>query len=161
MLFPRITTLVFNPTQTTLMLKIQHQNSLSQIWALSTASPFNLRHRKTYFASYCSSITMNESEGQNGKKEKIGTRGRACVVVLGDLGRSPRMQYHALSLARQVFFFSFKFIKKKKFSSLKINWRWNFSFYFTGISRSGHCCIWRYTFLFYGNKIKMCHIVSF
>uniref|UniRef100_A0A2N9J0C9 Glycosyl transferase family 1 domain-containing protein n=1 Tax=Fagus sylvatica TaxID=28930 RepID=A0A2N9J0C9_FAGSY len=44
---------------------------------------------------------MNESEGQNGKKEKIGTRGRACVVVLGDLGRSPRMQYHALSLARQ------------------------------------------------------------
>ncbi|KAJ4717399.1 UDP-glycosyltransferase TURAN [Melia azedarach] len=29
-------------------------------------------------------------------------RGRACVVVLGDLGRSPRMQYHALSLARQM-----------------------------------------------------------
>lgn len=29
-------------------------------------------------------------------------RGRACVVVLGDIGRSPRMQYHALSLARQV-----------------------------------------------------------
>ncbi|KAI4330165.1 hypothetical protein MLD38_028468 [Melastoma candidum] len=28
-------------------------------------------------------------------------RGRACVVVLGDFGRSPRMQYHALSLARQ------------------------------------------------------------
>ncbi|KAK6914469.1 Glycosyltransferase subfamily 4-like, N-terminal domain [Dillenia turbinata] len=27
--------------------------------------------------------------------------GRAAVVVLGDLGRSPRMQYHALSLARQ------------------------------------------------------------
>jgi beta-1,4-mannosyltransferase len=23
------------------------------------------------------------------------------VVVLGDIGRSPRMQYHALSLARQ------------------------------------------------------------
>ncbi|KAK4594577.1 hypothetical protein RGQ29_018313 [Quercus rubra] len=38
---------------------------------------------------------MNDYEGQNGK------RGRACVVVLGDLGRSPRMQYHALSLARQ------------------------------------------------------------
>nr|KJB43817.1 hypothetical protein B456_007G217900 [Gossypium raimondii] len=31
----------------------------------------------------------------------MGKRGRACVVVLGDLGRSPRMQYHALSLARQ------------------------------------------------------------
>ncbi|KAM1792011.1 UDP-glycosyltransferase TURAN-like isoform X1 [Malus sylvestris] len=32
---------------------------------------------------------------------KGGKRGRACVVVLGDIGRSPRMQYHALSLARQ------------------------------------------------------------
>ncbi|KAJ8755128.1 hypothetical protein K2173_018926 [Erythroxylum novogranatense] len=32
---------------------------------------------------------------------KMGKRGRACVVVLGDIGRSPRMQYHALSLARQ------------------------------------------------------------
>ena len=28
-------------------------------------------------------------------------RGRAQVVVLGDFGRSPRMQYHALSLADQ------------------------------------------------------------
>lgn len=28
---------------------------------------------------------------------------RACVVVLGDIGRSPRMQYHALSLAREGF----------------------------------------------------------
>lgn len=36
--------------------------------------------------------------GEN-KEEK---RGRACVVVLGDIGRSPRMQFHALSLARQV-----------------------------------------------------------
>ncbi|CAN0862230.1 UDP-glycosyltransferase TURAN [Linum grandiflorum] len=31
-------------------------------------------------------------------------RGRACVVVLGDIGRSPRMQYHALSLANQANF---------------------------------------------------------
>ncbi|KAK9165350.1 hypothetical protein Scep_000541 [Stephania cephalantha] len=36
------------------------------------------------------------------EREKIGRRrGRATLVVLGDLGRSPRMQYHALSLARQ------------------------------------------------------------
>ncbi|KZV44013.1 glycosyl transferase family 1 protein [Dorcoceras hygrometricum] len=28
-------------------------------------------------------------------------RNRVAVVVLGDIGRSPRMQYHALSLARQ------------------------------------------------------------
>ena len=27
---------------------------------------------------------------------------RVWVVVLGDFGRSPRMQYHALSLATQV-----------------------------------------------------------
>lgn len=27
-------------------------------------------------------------------------RMNACVVVLGDVGRSPRMQYHALSLAK-------------------------------------------------------------
>ncbi|MCO5570443.1 hypothetical protein L7F22_024165 [Adiantum nelumboides] len=32
----------------------------------------------------------------------MGKRNRAAVVVLGDLGRSPRMQYHALSLASQV-----------------------------------------------------------
>ena len=25
---------------------------------------------------------------------------RACVVVLGDIGHSPRMQYHALSLVK-------------------------------------------------------------
>ncbi|KAF8404865.1 hypothetical protein HHK36_009756 [Tetracentron sinense] len=35
------------------------------------------------------------------KQENIGRRGRAVVVVLGDIGRSPRIQYHALSLARQ------------------------------------------------------------
>jgi hypothetical protein len=28
---------------------------------------------------------------------------RACVVVLGDIGRSPRMQYHSLSLAKEGF----------------------------------------------------------
>lgn len=38
-----------------------------------------------------------------GKDESnVRARGRAAVVVLGDIGRSPRMQYHALSLARQV-----------------------------------------------------------
>ncbi|KAL6975518.1 chitobiosyldiphosphodolichol beta-mannosyltransferase [Sarracenia purpurea var. burkii] len=36
------------------------------------------------------------------EEANIGRRGRAAVVVLGDIGRSPRMQYHALSLARQV-----------------------------------------------------------
>lgn len=29
-----------------------------------------------------------------------GTDRRVCVLVLGDIGRSPRMQYHALSLSK-------------------------------------------------------------
>ncbi|PIN01314.1 Chitobiosyldiphosphodolichol beta-mannosyltransferase [Handroanthus impetiginosus] len=39
--------------------------------------------------------------GQNDKGFSMWKRNRAAVVVLGDIGRSPRMQYHALSLARQ------------------------------------------------------------
>jgi len=41
--------------------------------------------------------------GKSSEKMEGGRRGRACVVVLGDIGRSPRMQYHALSLSNQVF----------------------------------------------------------
>ncbi|XP_038006910.1 chitobiosyldiphosphodolichol beta-mannosyltransferase isoform X2 [Motacilla alba alba] len=33
-------------------------------------------------------------------RRRAGGAGRVCVAVLGDLGRSPRMQYHALALAR-------------------------------------------------------------
>ncbi|CAM6097512.1 unnamed protein product [Calypogeia fissa] len=35
------------------------------------------------------------------KSKKKGERQRAAVVVLGDIGRCPRMQYHALSLSKQ------------------------------------------------------------
>jgi len=55
------------------------------------------------------------------KEKKGGRRGRACVVVLGDIGRSPRMQYHALSLANQVFlvfpFFQFRVV-------IEFSWIW-------------------------------------
>lgn len=34
-------------------------------------------------------------------EEKIRARNRTHVLVLGDIGRSPRMQNHALSLARR------------------------------------------------------------
>lgn len=34
------------------------------------------------------------------RRQAVRGAGRVCVAVLGDLGRSPRMQYHALSLAR-------------------------------------------------------------
>jgi hypothetical protein len=36
------------------------------------------------------------------KDKKKGERRRAAIVVLGDIGRCPRMQYHALSLSKQV-----------------------------------------------------------
>ncbi|KAK4337113.1 hypothetical protein RND71_043431 [Anisodus tanguticus] len=35
----------------------------------------------------------------------------ACVVVLGDIGRSPRMQYHSLSLAKNGYNEVFEFKK--------------------------------------------------
>jgi len=35
------------------------------------------------------------------KKFKSGNN--VCVLVLGDIGRSPRMQYHAISFAREGF----------------------------------------------------------
>lgn len=37
----------------------------------------------------------------NDKKRK--SKRSVCLVVLGDIGRSPRMQYHALSLAQHGF----------------------------------------------------------
>lgn len=50
------------------------------------------------------SIEMDQNLMNLGQNEsRIRPSGRAAVVVLGDIGRSPRMQYHALSLARQVY----------------------------------------------------------
>ena len=40
--------------------------------------------------------------GLTGQSKAGHGRKRVLVVVLGDLGRSPRMQYHSLSLAQQV-----------------------------------------------------------
>lgn len=34
------------------------------------------------------------------RRRDDGTDRRVCVLVLGDIGRSPRMQYHALSLSK-------------------------------------------------------------
>lgn len=42
-----------------------------------------------------------EMKGKDGKKKPEFRPGRTThVVVLGDIGRSPRMQYHALSIAK-------------------------------------------------------------
>ncbi|KAG7504258.1 chitobiosyldiphosphodolichol beta-mannosyltransferase [Solea senegalensis] len=37
------------------------------------------------------------------RRRDCGTERRVCVLVLGDVGRSPRMQYHALSLSKHGF----------------------------------------------------------
>lgn len=55
----------------------------------------------------------------------MGKRGRAAIVVLGDIGRSPRMQYHALSLATQVNFFMFFF--NFNFNFYDCCWLWSSS----------------------------------
>lgn len=42
-----------------------------------------------------------KKETKDGKPQVIWKQGRSIqIVVLGDIGRSPRMQYHALSLAK-------------------------------------------------------------
>ena len=41
------------------------------------------------------------AEQQDAFAEAAAARGHALVVVAGDVGRSPRMQYHALSLAEE------------------------------------------------------------
>ncbi|KAI3457565.1 hypothetical protein Pfo_014228 [Paulownia fortunei] len=48
-------------------------------------------------------VLVEKSVGFGDKGYPMVKRDRAAVVVLGDIGRSPRMQYHALSLARQAF----------------------------------------------------------
>ncbi|KAK9056856.1 hypothetical protein SSX86_024220 [Deinandra increscens subsp. villosa] len=48
-----------------------------------------------------SHIHFQQPVGSGEEEMESGKRRRAAVVVLGDIGRSPRMQYHALSLARQ------------------------------------------------------------
>ena len=42
-----------------------------------------------------------EEDVRTFSEEKIKSRHRTHVVVLGDIGRSPRMQNHALALARR------------------------------------------------------------
>ncbi|XP_037544503.1 chitobiosyldiphosphodolichol beta-mannosyltransferase [Nematolebias whitei] len=41
------------------------------------------------------------------RRRDDGTERRVCVLVLGDIGRSPRMQYHALSLSRHGYLVTF------------------------------------------------------
>jgi len=45
----------------------------------------------------CALRTQTHSKGKGSQSDN--RHQSVCVVVLGDIGRSPRMQYHALSLA--------------------------------------------------------------
>lgn len=41
------------------------------------------------------------------RRRNTGTNRRVCVLVLGDIGRSPRMRYHSLSLSKHGFHVTF------------------------------------------------------
>ncbi|CAI5676442.1 chitobiosyldiphosphodolichol beta-mannosyltransferase [Oreochromis niloticus] len=45
--------------------------------------------------------------GRSLRRRDEGTSRRVCVLVLGDIGRSPRMQYHALSLSKHGYHVTF------------------------------------------------------
>ncbi|KAJ4717377.1 UDP-glycosyltransferase TURAN-like [Melia azedarach] len=63
-------------------------------------------HIEGIHGGFCVRATTARTQRQRTQKLecsniRMARRGRASLVVLGDLGRSPHMQYHALSLARQ------------------------------------------------------------
>lgn len=45
--------------------------------------------------------------GRRLRRRDDGTHRRVCVLVLGDIGRSPRMRYHALSLSKHGYHVTF------------------------------------------------------
>lgn len=53
------------------------------------------------------------------RRRDDGTERRVCVLVLGDLGRSPRMQYHALSLSKHGYHVTFVGFSGKSEPSLR------------------------------------------
>ncbi|KAA8524092.1 hypothetical protein F0562_010477 [Nyssa sinensis] len=70
-------------------------------FVLNSQLKSSLRERETIALQLISEAKTIPFQMPEQKEAKFGRRGRAAVVVLGDIGRSPRMQYHALSLARQ------------------------------------------------------------
>ncbi|XP_017699336.2 UDP-glycosyltransferase TURAN isoform X3 [Phoenix dactylifera] len=63
-------------------------------------TPSTVAGRRPYrsLSPWLQASPLSLTSRSDGSMEK---RGRVAVVVLGDIGRSPRMQYHALSLAQQ------------------------------------------------------------
>ena len=45
-------------------------------------------------------LLLSPTRYQNNQKDRDGGKLRFQIVVLGDIGRSPRMQYHAISISK-------------------------------------------------------------
>ena len=45
-------------------------------------------------------LLLSPTRYQDGQKDRDGGKLRFQIVVLGDIGRSPRMQYHAISISK-------------------------------------------------------------
>ncbi|EON65520.1 hypothetical protein W97_04758 [Coniosporium apollinis CBS 100218] len=77
---------------------------ISFLAALSTALTVFFITAPTQYDPYAEADAPPSKDGEeprsaNGKRRKVKTS--VQVVVLGDIGRSPRMQYHALSIAKR------------------------------------------------------------
>ena len=86
----------FNKTFELVLFGVVLLSTVFTIFLLTLPSQYNPYHDN-------SGTPVTEQEQGDGDEEKK-TRFRAGrsiqVVVLGDIGRSPRMQYHAISLAK-------------------------------------------------------------
>lgn len=80
------------------------QTAINVAFCLTTALTILILLLPSQYIPPSSSSSSSSSSQFSSKDEKNDARKRAPVpvqvLVLGDIGRSPRMQYHALSIAR-------------------------------------------------------------
>lgn len=73
---------------------IRHTNALNQLFVLA----FSLKMWTLIFLLLLILLVARKFCLKKFKSDR-----NVCVLVLGDIGRSPRMQYHAISFAREGF----------------------------------------------------------
>jgi beta-1,4-mannosyltransferase len=71
-------------------------SSALTVFLLTLPSQYAPRRLKKRFAGDGTSNSNHENDTKDQPQEEVSVQ----VVVLGDIGRSPRMQYHAISLAK-------------------------------------------------------------
>ena len=76
-------------------------NNISFLSTLSKAVSVRVSGHQTHTRANMARSSRARASGGGDREDVEPRRRRAQVVVLGDFGRSPRMQYHALSLASQ------------------------------------------------------------